>query len=358
MLSGTASKPIDEVTDELEAVFARTAEATLLVYTALPLQPWISSATLRLIEQRNAARRCCNAIEEASVNKLIRRRARLDREEWLNNLVASGEWSSIRFLYRTKVPCHGKLRNLAGELVESSQRADTFAQYLAGVHWAAPATAIAAGKPPIFQQLDVFLGTPTQLEVTLAAHKLKCGKACGPDGVPVEYWKVLLNEKGLGAAFLTKLVCMCWEGKSIPAKWHHFNVALLFKKGSVEACSNYRPISLLNAAYKVFSMILLMRLKRAGAEDRLWSTQFGFRSKRSTLDALFVVRKNIEQAWATRNGKLILLALDWARAFDSITPSALITALQRCGIPEVMIQIIQRTNTDGVFTVSAGGERS
>eukprot|EP00959_Pyramimonas_sp_CCMP1952_P362385 7589633-Pyramimonas_sp.AAC.1 len=81
-------------------------------------------------------------------------------------------------------------------------------------------------------------------------------------------------------------------------------------------------------------MILLSRLKKAGAEERIWTIQFGFRSGRGTADALFIARCLIEDTWVSEAGKLILLALDWAKAFDSVSPDGLVQALVRFGAPE------------------------
>ena len=61
---------------------------------------------------------------------------------------------------------------------------------------------------------------------------------------------------------------------------------MIFKKGDPSICDNYKPISLLSIGYKMFAIILLNRLRDVSAEDRLWSTQFGFKSKRGTGDAL------------------------------------------------------------------------
>ena len=53
-------------------------------------------------------------------------------------------------------------------------------------------------------------------------------------------------------------------------------------------CSqNSGPISLLAVGYKVFSAILFLRLQDAGAEGRIWPTQFGFRSGCCCMDAHF-----------------------------------------------------------------------
>ena len=74
-------------------------------------------------------------------------------------------------------------------------------------------------------------------------------------------------------------------------------------------------------------------LKNAGAEDRIWPIQFSFRSGCGCADALVIARRKVENAWARKNGNLLLLALDWAKVFDSISLASLVNAMSRFGIP-------------------------
>ena len=106
-------------------------------------------------------------------------------------------------------------------------------------------------------------------------------------------------------------------------------------------CGNYRPICLLNAAYKVYAMALLRRLTRAGADERLSHAQFGFRAKRSTEDALHCARRAVEEAWAHRGGEVHLLALDWRKAFDSINANGLLAALKRLGLVDFVWEALR-----------------
>ena len=54
----------------------------------------------------------------------------------------------------------------------------------------------------------------------------------------------------------------------------------------------------------------------------------------------------------------MLLALDWAKAFDSIRPDALLTALRRFGVPEPFSRMVQNIYKNRTFLVQDAGARS
>ena len=116
---------------------------------------------------------------------------------------------------------------------------------------------------------------------------------------------------------------------------------MIFKKGDPSDCQNYRPICLVATAYKVYAILLKQRLLEAGLDERLWQSQFGFRPKRATEDAIYTARRRIELALAQRNGQLSLLALDWAKAFDSVNVDSMLDALRRFGVPANFIGCIE-----------------
>ena len=115
---------------------------------------------------------------------------------------------------------------------------------------------------------------------------------------------------------------------------------------------------MLQIGCKLFAIVLLQRLKGAGAEQRIWRTQFGFKSNSGTRDALLLARRLIDRAWDQKEGKLIYLALDWAKAFDSISPAALVDALSRFGIPPKMLKTIKAIYTNRTFQVRGAGNTS
>ena len=151
----------------------------------------------------------------------------------------------------------------------------------------------------------------------------------------------------------------CWEDGSDPEAWHESLVVAIFKKGDTADCANYRPISLLPIGYKkLFALVLLERLKSSGAEDRVWNTQYGFKSGYGTRDSLHLARRMLDRPWETKDGKLVFLALDWAKAFDSVCPDSLVKALQRFGIHGRMLAAMKAIYQNRMFRVRDGGRIS
>ena len=66
------------------------------------------------------------------------------------------------------------------------------------------------------------------------------------------------------------------------------------EKGTKSKCENYREITLLPTAYKLFSDIIKNRLNEHW-ENEIEEEQCGFRKGRSCTDAIFAVQQIIEK---------------------------------------------------------------
>ena len=70
-------------------------------------------------------------------------------------------------------------------------------------------------------------------------------------------------------------------------------------------------------------------------------------------DALVIARRHIDKVFAFQNQHLVLLALDWAKAFDSIIPEPMLIALQLFGLPEQFIHMTRAIYTSREFYARA-----
>ena len=96
-------------------------------------------------------------------------------------------------------------------------------------------------------------------ELREAIHKLKRGKAAGPDGLPLDISKELDET---GHQLILDLLNKWWNGQDIAPDILQAQVVLIYKKSNKADLGNYRPISLLNSLYKLYTSILQKRLSK------------------------------------------------------------------------------------------------
>uniref|UniRef100_A0A670XQU1 Reverse transcriptase domain-containing protein n=1 Tax=Pseudonaja textilis TaxID=8673 RepID=A0A670XQU1_PSETE len=144
-----------------------------------------------------------------------------------------------------------------------------------------------ANLPQIPKEIEIMLESNiTMMELTEALKKQNNGKAPGPDGLPAEFYKTLQESLNLP---LLEVMNEVMSKKMIPKSWSEAYITLIPKEeADALQIKNYRPISLLNADYKIFASILAERLKKY-LNNFIHSDQNGFLPKRQIKDNMRVI---------------------------------------------------------------------
>lgn len=96
-------------------------------------------------------------------------------------------------------------------------------------------------------------------EIAAAWRNLKKKKAPGFDGITNEVW--IHGGDGLRDRLIA-IIGKIWDGEEIPEDWKKAVIVPLFKKGDKEEPKNYRGISLLSTAYKLYTEVIRKRLEK------------------------------------------------------------------------------------------------
>ncbi len=120
-------------------------------------------------------------------------------------------------------------------------------------------------------------------------------------------------------------------GVEVLEEWRKARIVLIPKDGSPANPANYRPISLLQTLYKIFTKIITNRLSRVANQYILTNSQLGFCTGMSAQAALRVMVDIIEDSnrW---NSKLHVAFIDFKKAFDLVHHKALLESLEYYGL--------------------------
>ena len=207
----------------------------------------------------------------------------------------------------------------------------------------------------------------TEEEVRYAIKKTNNEKAPGLDGIPIELWKSMDDQYKSDKSNPKKKCNIIWcltqafsdvetNGINPTSKFNEGCISPIYKKKDPDDIANYRPITLLNTDYKIFTKALSLKLADA-APSIIHPDQAGFLKNRSIFDQVKTTKMVIEYMnSSSRKGAII--ALDQEKAYDKILHPYLWQVLRKFEFPEEFIKTVQSLYDNAETTIMINGELS
>jgi hypothetical protein len=157
---------------------------------------------------------------------------------------------------------------------------------------------------------------------------LPIGKQAGPSRLPNGLYK------RMSSVFAKRFAALINETRrtgNLPKHFLEGDISMLYKKGDREDTRNYRPITLLNTDYKIFTRILAKRMLRA-VHEFVSETQKGFVPGVFIAEAtqmLRIIEAYINEDPETREGAFLFL--DMEKAFDRVSYEFINKGLESAG---------------------------
>lgn len=172
------------------------------------------------------------------------------------------------------------------------------------------------------------------LDIIFAFHSVK-SNAVGLDGVSLKFVKYMLPAI---INLLTNIINRCIRENYFPTSWKVAKVIAVPKKGG----HDFRPISILPCLSKVMEKIMSTQITEHLVNNGLYcNLQSGFRKFHSCKSAILEVTEVIRNAM-DKNEAVILVLIDFSKAFDTIIHSLLIQKLKlRFGFKLESIRFIE-----------------
>ena len=176
----------------------------------------------------------------------------------------------------------------------------------------------------------MFLANVSPNEVLECLNSLDTSKANGPASIPAKALNLIKAEISTP---LAEIFNMSFNTGVFPDALKLAKVLPVYKnKGKVTDCGNYRPISLLSNLDKVLEKLIYKRVYSYLTRlNLLYTKQFGFRRKHSTVHTLLSMCQKIADALDEHKFACGVF-VDLQKAFDTVDHEILLAKLQHYGI--------------------------
>lgn len=292
-----------------------------------------------------------NLMLEARENyrKLIVKKGPIYWKSFTASLAGRDVYQVLKRLDKSHAPVKPML-SPNGELVESECEAvELIATHFFGCLSSPPPSLTFDKATEPFPACEL---TALKDELREIVYRFGKNKAPGPDGITADILRAMFEANSDG---FTRCFSLCLLSHHFPDPWKQGTVVMIPKNkpGSLTP-SSFRPITLLPLFGKVLERLMARRLLAfIESSGGLHDAQFGFRSGRSTTDALMRLNKVVRDAHSS--GRMVLIiSLDISAAFDSVKWVDIINSLKKFNIPNYLINLCSSFFSNRSVTIRYG----
>jgi len=192
----------------------------------------------------------------------------------------------------------------------------------------------------------------------------------GPDGLPYEILYLVMKYPPLHSLISVIYNEALQKGK-FPTSWNETIMCLLYKKGDPAEMRNYRPLSLANSDYKLFTRLINRRIMEVSS-PLISRHQLGFLPGRFIAENGMICQLIMEDAqrkwsFAEQFGTDpnfsdldadIGLLLDQEKAYDRVNLDYLNRVLAKFGFPRPLIKCIKKLMGNNLIRINLNGHLS
>ena len=190
-------------------------------------------------------------------------------------------------------------------------------------------------------------------EMGSALLKMNSQSAPGSDGLTVSFYKFFWPK--IKNLLFGSFTCAIEKGELSPTQKRGI-ITVIHKGGDRNNLGNWRPISLLNTDYKLFTKIIALRIQSA-MDIVINPMQKGFLKGRNISELIRIIDDSLYIA-QKYNKPGMMVSIDFKKAFDSISKSSILNSLQIFNFGPYITNMVSTLITNSESCVRNGGWHS
>ncbi|XP_042959541.1 uncharacterized protein LOC122294687 [Carya illinoinensis] len=207
-------------------------------------------------------------------------------------------------------------------------------------------------QPAVSENIVQSLRTePTEKEIYQAFASIKADSSPGPDGFGsafyVSSWSIIKED-------VMAAVREFYSGQTLPRYYSSSFLVLIPKIKNPQSYDSFRPISLCNVIYKVFSKTLVDKLSLI-LDDAIAPEQGAFVKGRNILENITLTQEMVKLLHRKNRGGNILMKIDMSKAYDRVNWKFLDHTLRAFGLPDFFCRLIKNCVTSTWFSIMMHG---
>jgi hypothetical protein len=180
--------------------------------------------------------------------------------------------------------------------------------------------------------------------------------ACGVDGIS---YRIMKGAGAEGTKFMKNIIRASLRCGRVISSWKEARTILIHKKGDREDVRNWRPISITNCMYRIFTCLMARTIQRINSKVHVFSDcQKGFIKKTNGCSEHGIILNELLHNANRNRESLIVTAIDFTNAFGSVPHDLIMSMMKQRNFPSWMQNIVIDMYRGATSIIEAKGGRS
>jgi hypothetical protein len=162
-----------------------------------------------------------------------------------------------------------------------------------------------------------------------------------------------------GIKFVRTLVRGIMKSGRVMSSWKKAKIVLIYKKGNRDQIENWRPISITNCMYRIFTCLMAIAFQEINSTMKIFSdTQKGFIQKTNGCSEHGILLNELLYDAHRSRSNLVVRAIDFTNAFGSVLHELIMSTMKQRNFPSWTRNIITDLYKGATSVIEKRGTKS